>query len=170
MALRKFPYGYQMKDGILEICEPEAGIIRNIFQNRAEGKSNYAMAKELYDAQTEYFSDSIKKASCKISSILYDERYVGAENYPAIIDEDLFQKVQNLKGEQYCKPTRTKAVSKSSETLTELIPELTTYIPNTAIFEKEAALKKMLKENIEDTESIRQFILDLASEKYNCII
>ena len=165
MALRKFPYGYKMESGTLEISNQEAEIIRNIFQKRADGKSIYAIAKELYEAQTDYFSENVKKASCKVNSVLYDERYIGAENYPVIVDEDLFRKVQKMKGQQFCSP-KIKTVPKEKE----YIPEMTVYVPNTAVFEKEAALKKMLKENIEDAENIRQAIFELASEKYNCII
>ena len=169
MSLKKFPYGYAMERGKIIICEPEAEIIRNIFQNRDNGKSNYMMAKELFEAQTDGFSENIKKASSKISSILYDNRYAGAEDYPAIVDPEIFDKVQGMKGKQYAESSHT--AKKSPEySLKMRILQPTAYIPSKAVYEKEKELKLALRAENADADAIRQLILDIAAEKYNCIL
>jgi hypothetical protein len=46
MAMRKFPYGYIMKSGVINIYEAEAENVRWIFEKRAAGCSNWSIAKE----------------------------------------------------------------------------------------------------------------------------
>ena len=86
MAFRKFPYGYTMNSGELDICEDEANNIRRLFTEFLDGKSMYSIALALFNENDPYFNDTKKKAACKVSSILRDKRYSGADGYPAIID------------------------------------------------------------------------------------
>jgi len=172
MAKRKFPYGYRMEKGKIIICEPEAEIIRAIFRSRAEGHSNWEMARELYENQTDYFSDDVKKASCKISSILYDERYIGADGYEAIVDMELFTAVQKLRGKSWTEKQSPRLVA--GRTAEDSAPKKvqtfsTVCIPNKEVFDKEKALKTELRSENADIEKIRNMILDLASAKYDCI-
>ena len=81
MAMRKFPYGYIMKSGVINIYEAEAENVRWIFEKRAAGCSNWSIAKELFEKDDVYFKDSVKKNACKISSILYDKRYIGVNAF-----------------------------------------------------------------------------------------
>ena len=122
--------------------------------------------------QADYFSDDVKKASCKISSILYDERYIGADGYEAIVDMELFTAVQKLRGKSWtgnqtahCVAGRKKgdAVPKKVQTFS------TVCIPNKEVFDKKKALKMELRSENADIEKIRNMILDLASAKYDCI-
>ena len=166
MALSKFPYGYMMRNGDIVVCETEAEIIRSIFVARSSGKSNYAIAKEQFDAHTEYFGDSVKKASCKISKILYDKRYIGFDGYPAIIDEPLFYQVQMLKGKPYAE-RKSRAASIKQEGKANTM-QMTVYIPSTDVVQMEAELKKWLKDST-DADNIRKLIFDLAAAKYECI-
>jgi len=173
MALRKFPYGYEMKNGEIQICESEAETVRYIFTQRSQGKSNQKIAKELFEKSEAYFGDSVNKNSCKISSILYDKRYIGEDGYEQIVDKKLFDKVQKMKGESYCKKgCKEKEKVKAAEAA-----KATTLIPTQAVFEKEKRLKEMLnggngnaKSDNADSEQIRKLIFELAEEKYNCIV
>ena len=166
MALRKYPYGYEMNGGTVRVNESEAELVRLIFAHRASGKSNWETAKELFDGGSEYFSDSVKKNSCKISAIIYDARYTGTDGYPQIIDEALFDKVQQLKGKAYCSKGRTEVKEKP----VNAPPSPGMLIPSKAVFEKERQLKTMLQSNNADMDTIKQMILDIAEEKYNCIM
>ena len=166
MAMSKFPYGYMMRNGDIVICETEAAIIRSIFRNRADGKSIHAIAKELFDTHTEHFGDSVKKASCKISKILYDKRYIGFDEYPAIVDEALFYRVQILKGKPYAE-RKSRAASIKQEGKANTM-QMTVYIPSTDVVQMEAELKKWLKDST-DADNIRKLIFDLAAAKYECI-
>lgn len=172
MAKRKFPYGYRMEKGKITVCEPEAEIIRSIFRGRAEGRSNWEMAKELYENQTDYFSDDVKKASCKISDILYNERYAGADGYDAIVNTELFTAVQKLRGKSWTgnQTVRSVAGRKKEDAVPKKVQSFSTVcIPDKEVFDKEKALKTELRSENADIEKIRNMILDLASAKYNCI-
>ena len=172
MAKKKFPYGYQMEKGKIVICEPEAEVIRTIFMGRVEGHSNWEMARELYEKQTDYFSDNVKKASCKISDILYDERYAGADGYEAIVDMELFTAVQKLRGKAWTgnQTIRSVAGRKKEDAVPKKVQTFSTVcIPNKEVFDKEKALKMELRSENADIEKIRNMILDLASAKYDCI-
>ena len=93
MATHKTPYGYEMVRGRIVVNVPEAETIRWIFQKRAEGRSVWSIARELYDANDPYFNDSKRKAACKISSILYDERYVGANGFEPIVSRKIISRL-----------------------------------------------------------------------------
>ena len=173
MATHKTPYGYEMVRGRIVVNVPEAETIRWIFQKRAEGRSVWSIARELYDANDPYFNDSKRKAACKISSILYDKRYDGANGFEPIVEPELFTAVQNLKGKpwmesqnQRCIAGRTAGESMERKPL----PTSTTYIPDKAVFEREKALKELLNEENADAGAIKTAIMDLASAKYDSIM
>ena len=170
MALRKFPYGYVMERGEVIVNDSEAEIIHWIFENRATGRSILEMARELHNGTDPYFRDTVKKAACKISSILYDARYIGEEGYPVILDKELFKSVQERKGKPWMGNTTPRMVAgRKADDRPSEPSKTTTYIPSRAVFEKEKALKAMLRSEDADAEHIRTAILDLASEKYDCI-
>ena len=146
-----------MIDGRIEICENEAEVIHRIFQKRIEHTSGYAIAKELHDSESLYFSDSIRKAACKVSKILYDARYIGEMDYPAIVDKDTFLAVQEMKGEPYCK--KSPAFSKEREYHTADFD----YLPSDEINRQEQVL-------MNDNDVDKSVIFALAAAKYNCII
>ena len=157
MTPRRFPYGYTMTDGRIEICEDEAEVIRWIFQKRIELTSGYAIAKTLHNACIAYFSGSIRKAACKVSKILYDARYIGEMDYPAIVDKGTFLAVQEMKGEPYCK--KSPAFSKEREYHTANFD----YLPSDEINRQEQVLM-----NNQNTD--KAAIFAVAAAKYNCII
>ena len=157
---RRFPYGYEMQQGCILICESEAEVIRWIFRKRLEGVSGYQMAKTLKDSKVDYFSDNIRKASCKVSKILYDSRYIGEKEYPAIVQQDVFAQVQNLKG----KPFFQKAELKRSENAD---PVATAYLPSDEVLQKE----RILTERLDSGQTVlKDAIFALAADKYDCII
>ena len=169
MAMRKFPYGYVMERGVIMVKDSEAETIRWIFENRAAGHSNWEMARKLYEGTDPYFKDDVKKTACKISMILYDERYIGADGYEPIVDTELFETVAGKKGKRWTeKQTPRMVAGRAADDHPAKLLKSTTYIPGRTVFEKEKALKAMFRENA-DAEHIRTAILDLASEKYDCI-
>ena len=169
MAMRKFPYGYIMKCGVINIYEAEAENVRWIFEKRAAGCSNWSIAKELFEKDDVYFKDSVKKNACKISSILYDKRYIGVDGYPRILDKKLFDRVQERKGKPWGNNKRQYTVGGRTEFIYTEKLKKTTYIPLKSVFEKEKALKTTLKSENADANQIKTAIFDLAFEKYNCI-
>ena len=146
-----------MIGGKIVTCEDEASVIRRIFQMRLDGRSGYAIAKALHDSGIHYFSDSIRKAACKVIKILYDARYIGEIDYPAIVDKDTFLAVQEMKGEPYCK--KSPAFSKEKEYHTADFD----YLLSDEINRQEQVL-------MNDNDVDKAAIFALAAAKYNCII
>ncbi len=90
MAVRKTPYGYIIANGRIAVDAEEAEMVKRIFADRISGLSGVKIGAALYNEHIEPFTESEKKASDRIYSILNDERYCGADDYPTIISEETF--------------------------------------------------------------------------------
>lgn len=90
MAVRKTPYGYIIANGRIAVDAEEAEVIKRIFSDRISGLSGVKIGAALFVEHIEPFTESEKKASDRIYSILNDERYCGADDYPTIISEETF--------------------------------------------------------------------------------
>lgn len=121
----KAPYGYRLENGVLRINEQEAEIIRSIFTSYLNGKSILEIADEMAEKGLVTRDGKIHWHYSSISYILKNERYTGnallqkkcsTDNLPfqkvrnkgqkdqyylhnsheAIIDKELFDRVQKL--------------------------------------------------------------------------
>ena len=79
-------YGYTIRDGRLEVQEKEAENIRKIFKNYLAGN---ALIKSAELA-------GIKKNSSSVKRILTNEKYLGNDIYPKIIDIESFDKAGQM--------------------------------------------------------------------------
>ena len=79
-------YGYTIRDGRLEVEEKEAENIRKIFKNYLAGN---ALIKSADLAGLEKNSSSVKR-------LLTNEKYLGNDIYPKIIDEESFEKAGQM--------------------------------------------------------------------------
>lgn len=82
------PYGYIIKNGQAVIDEQNAERVRMLFQEYIECGSMRAAAKKV----------GIDKTHSVIGRFLKNKVYVGTEYYPQIIDEDIFAKAQEIRG------------------------------------------------------------------------
>lgn len=80
------PYGYRIENGIAVIDEDAAGKLRKLYENYLSGLS-------LKDAAAEAGIDTYHGTAKRL---LKTQHYIGDEFYPAIIDEDVFQKAQEM--------------------------------------------------------------------------
>lgn len=121
----KAPFGYRLADGTLQICEPEATVVRNIFENYLSGKSRGEIAAELRVQNAPTRIDVAVWSDATVYKILRNERYAGdallqkfysndsfpikkkrnhgekdqyyiAETHPAIINKTIYEAAQNL--------------------------------------------------------------------------
>ena len=76
-------YGYKTENGELIINQDEAKIIRKIFRNYMNGMSLTNSAK----------SAGLTIPHCSVRKMLTRTAYAGYDNYPAIVDEDIFKTV-----------------------------------------------------------------------------
>lgn len=79
-------YGYTIRDGKLEVQEKEAENIRKIFKNYLAGNALIKSADLV----------GLKKNSSSVKRMLTNEKYLGNDIYPKIIDRESFEKVGQM--------------------------------------------------------------------------
>lgn len=92
MKNRRFPYGYEMQNGLIVICLKEADTVKQIFSQYLNGKNLKNIAERLTENQIEFLPSEYSWNKSRIKRMIEDERYIGDDTYPAIIDKDIFQK------------------------------------------------------------------------------
>lgn len=92
MKNRRFPYGYEMQNGLIVICLKEADTVKQIFSQYLNGKNLKNIAERLTENRIEFLPGEYGWNKSRIKRMIEDERYIGDDTYPAIIDKDIFQK------------------------------------------------------------------------------
>ena len=92
MKNRRFPYGYEMQNGLIVICLKEADTVKQIFSQYLNGENLNNIAERLTEDQIEFLPGEYSWNKSRIKRMIEDERYIGDDTYPAIIDKDIFQK------------------------------------------------------------------------------
>lgn len=82
------PYGYRIENGIAVVDEVDAERIKALYQEYIDCKSMRAAAKKA----------GIDKTHSVIGRILKNKVYLGTVYYSQIIDEDIFAKAQEIRG------------------------------------------------------------------------
>lgn len=97
MKNRRFPYGYEMKNGVIVVCPSEADILRRIFADYISGAFLKAIADRLTAEKVEYLPGEYSWNKNRIKRIIEDERYMGTDTYEPIVDKDTFLKANSTK-------------------------------------------------------------------------
>ncbi len=92
MKNRRFPYGYEMQNGVIVIHLKEANIVKQIFNQYLNGENLKNIAERLTENQIEFLPGEYYWNKSRIKRMIEDKRYIGGDNYPAIIDKDTFQR------------------------------------------------------------------------------
>lgn len=92
MKNRRFPYGYEMQNSLIVICLKEADTVKQIFSQYLNGKNLKNIAERLTENQIEFLPGEYGWNKSRIKRMIEDERYIGDDTYPAIIDKDIFPK------------------------------------------------------------------------------
>ena len=100
MKLRTLPYGYQFTDGAVAIHPQERDTVVKIFQDYLGGESLLGIANSLNANGVEYLPGVTGWNKARLKRIIEDERYLGRESYPAILDQEIFDALQRLKAER----------------------------------------------------------------------
>ena len=90
-------YGYQFKDGILQADKEQSRMVQEIFK---------VYNSDVPVSRLKDHIEGLEINRVKLNDILSDKRYLGNENFPQIIDQELFEAVQQRKKE------RLKAIGK----------------------------------------------------------
>ena len=90
-------YGYQFKNGILQADKEQSRFVQEIFNVYNSGISVSRLKDHI---------EGLEINPVKLNDMLSDKRYMGDENFPKIIEPELFEAVQQMKKE------RRKAIGK----------------------------------------------------------
>lgn len=100
MKIRNIPYGYQYKNGSIAIQTEETETVTRIFTEYLNGLSLLKIAEQLNNEQIEYMPGVCGWNKSRIKRIIEDERYLGTNGYPQIIDEDMHKTLMRIKSEK----------------------------------------------------------------------
>ena len=103
---RKVLYGYQIEDGKLLLQPQEAAVVRQIFTLCLEGKFQWEISDVLNAEGILYSPDRPAWNKFRIAFILRNQRYIGADQYPILLDNETFQAVQTLLRKKWGNRTR----------------------------------------------------------------
>ena len=99
------PYGYRIESGCAVINEEEAAKIRSLYENYIAGM---AQSKAAIEAGIETYHSSAKR-------LMQNRHYLGDDFYPAIIDQETFDKAESSEKLKANKGSDTLLVCRSGE-------------------------------------------------------
>ena len=108
MMQRHMPMGYKMVNGLIEINEEQAQIVKAIFTDYIKEKSLKAIAKKLSDKGVLNANMKPNWNHGSVGKILQNVKYQGDEFYPRLIDEATFKKAQDRRTATEVKLGRTQ--------------------------------------------------------------
>jgi site-specific DNA recombinase len=92
MKNRRFPYGYEMQNGVIVISAKEADTVKRIFREYLNGDNLKIIAERLTEKQVEFLPSEYGWNKNRIKRMIEDKRYIGDNSYPAIVGEDVFKR------------------------------------------------------------------------------
>ncbi len=93
---RYLPFGYEVFDGIICISENEAVIVQSIFEGYKSGLSYQVIADDLRARKVNYLENRYDWNKNRVKRILENKKYIGTSQMPRLIEEELFNEVQEL--------------------------------------------------------------------------
>ena len=115
---RNIPFGYTMQKGEI-IAEPTVNqAVKDIFKLYLDGKSMSEIARQMSISQISYNGITFDWNKNMVKRILENEKYLGKDGYPALIDNETFNRANARK------KSRATSVNEISEEL-QIIRSLT---------------------------------------------
>lgn len=100
MRTRSIPFGYEVVGGRYVVNNGEAEIISSIYNMYLSGKTLLGIAEVLTEQETTYFEDTKVWNKNMVSRILADERYLGNEAFPRLVDSNNFNLAKNIRADK----------------------------------------------------------------------
>ena len=88
---RVIPFGYCMRNGEITAEPKEVYAVSTIFSEYLKGGSLLQIAKLMETEKIRYTADSEKWNKNMVKRIIENEKYLGNDKYPQIIDENIFK-------------------------------------------------------------------------------
>lgn len=98
--MRNIPYGYQYQNGVVAVNPKESELVSRIISLYLEGLSLKSIADKLNREGVEYDSGVTGWNKARLMRIIEDERYIGACNYPILIDKVTHDAAVSIKYEK----------------------------------------------------------------------
>ena len=92
-VIRKIPFGYEIRGGTLAAHQEEAKLVQKIYIQYLSGQSYEMLTQELHRQSIPYLPGKPWNKNM-VARILADERYLGSEYYPQLIDEQTYHAVR----------------------------------------------------------------------------
>lgn len=89
---RIIPFGYCMRNGEITTDPREVYAVSTIFSEYLNGSSLLQIAKLMESEKIRYTEDSEHWNKNMVKRIIENEKYLGTDKYPQIIDEDIFRR------------------------------------------------------------------------------
>ena len=94
------PMGYRIVNGKAEIIPEAAEIVKGIFEDYLNGTATYRIAKKLTEQGVLNTNRRPSWSHCSVGKILENQRYKGDDFYPALMDAETFEQVQERRRER----------------------------------------------------------------------
>ncbi len=94
--IRAVPFGYKVVFGQIVICEAEATEVKRVFCTYQAGSSFTKIAEDLTNRRVMYLPSKYCWDKGRVKRLLENTRYIGTEDFPPLISEDVFVEVNRL--------------------------------------------------------------------------
>lgn len=94
---RKIPFGYMVRDGLIQSHPQEADVVRYIFGQYLAGHSLLTIAEDMTQRGIRYHQHTAEWNKHMVKRILENAKYIGEGNYPRIVSDEDFAAAQRLR-------------------------------------------------------------------------
>ena len=94
---RKTPFGYMIRDGLIQPHPQEADAVRYIFGQYLAGASLLAVAEDMARQGVRYHQHTAEWNKNMVKRILENTKYIGTGNYPRLVADEDFATAQRQK-------------------------------------------------------------------------
>lgn len=94
---RKIPFGYMIRDGLIQPHSQEADAVRYIFGQYLAGASFLTIAEDMARQGVRYHRHTAEWNKNMVKRILENAKYTGADNYPRLVADEDFATAQRLR-------------------------------------------------------------------------
>ena len=94
---RKIPFGYLIRDGLIQSHPQEADAVRCIFRQYLAGNSLLAIAEDMTRRGIRYHHHTAEWNKNMVKRILENTKYTGTDGYPRLVSDDDFAAAQRQK-------------------------------------------------------------------------
>ena len=194
---RNIPFGYTMQKGEIVEEPTESQAVKDIFKLYLDGKSMSELARQMSISQISYNGITFDWNKNMVKRILENEKYLGKDGYPALIDNETFnranarkksratsvneisEELQIIRSLTYCKECghRLSRIGGNTQTdkwdcrnpdLLDTDSEISAYTTNIKVKCQQNEINRLMDNPEIDSEKVKTEILRLAELKYDC--